>query len=267
MFRLCDVSLRDGLQSLKKIYTFNEKKKLLHKVLLNNPTSIEIGSIVSPRILPQMKDSIKLYKYAESEFVKSKFVFNGYYYMLVPNEKGINTALKNNIFNFSLITSVSESFQKKNTNTTINETKSFIEKVYFQKNLEKKINKLKIYISCINYCPLEGLIDTSKIIDEINYYSKYKNTTICLSDTCGNLCYKDFISIMKNINDTSNISLHLHYNKKNISNVEKIIKYAYQNNICEYDVSCIDAGGCSVTMGNNNLNGNLNYEIMKKLNI
>ena len=61
-------------------------------------------------------------------------------------------------------------FQKKNTNTTINETKSFIENVYIQKNIKKKINKLKIYISCIDYCPLEGLIDTSKIIDEINYY-------------------------------------------------------------------------------------------------
>lgn len=267
MFRLFDVSLRDGLQSLKKIYTFNEKKKLLHKVLLKNPSAIEIGSVVSPNILPQMKDSIKLYKYAEGEFVKSKFDFNGNYYMLVPNEKGINTALKNNIFNFSLITSVSESFQKKNTNTTINETKAFIEKVYSKKNLEKKINKLKIYISCINYCPLEGVINTSKIIDEINYYSQYENTTICLSDTCGNLCFKDFVSIMKNIKDTSNISLHLHYNKKNISNVEKVLRYAYQNNIREYDVSYIDAGGCSVTMGNNNLNENINYEIIKNINI
>ena len=50
MFRLFDVSLRYGLQS------FNEKKKILHKILLNNPTAIEIGSVVSPNILPpQMK--------------------------------------------------------------------------------------------------------------------------------------------------------------------------------------------------------------------
>lgn len=61
MFRLFDVSLRYGLQS------FNEKKKILHKILLNNPTAIEIGSVVSPNILP-------------------------------PNEKGINIALKKYYF-------------------------------------------------------------------------------------------------------------------------------------------------------------------------
>ena len=43
-FKLFDVTLRDGLQSVKKIYTLNEKKHIFHNILNKyNPKSIEIG--------------------------------------------------------------------------------------------------------------------------------------------------------------------------------------------------------------------------------
>ena len=58
-----DVSLRDGLQSQNRIYTLNEKKDLLHKIIdIYKPQSIEIGSLVSSKVLPQMDKSIELYK-------------------------------------------------------------------------------------------------------------------------------------------------------------------------------------------------------------
>ena len=60
--KLFDVSLRDGIQPIKKIYTLDEKKDLLHKIIEKyNPSSIEIGSIVNPKIVPQMANSIELH--------------------------------------------------------------------------------------------------------------------------------------------------------------------------------------------------------------
>ena len=41
-----DVSLRDGLQSLKRIYSLNEKKELFHKIISKHkPQSIEVDQL------------------------------------------------------------------------------------------------------------------------------------------------------------------------------------------------------------------------------
>ena len=62
-----DVTLRDGLQSLsieeQEKYTLKEKINLYHRISFNyNPKNIEIGSIVSQKVLPIFKDSINLFK-------------------------------------------------------------------------------------------------------------------------------------------------------------------------------------------------------------
>ena len=55
--RLFDVTLRDGLQSIPKIYSLAEKMDLGLDIVANkNPKAIEIGSVVSHKIVPQMKN-------------------------------------------------------------------------------------------------------------------------------------------------------------------------------------------------------------------
>jgi len=261
MLRLFDVSLRDGLQSVKRIYSLREKIDILNKIIQYNPRSIEIGSIVSKKRVPQMANSIELLYYAQNNI---KYI--GDYYILVPNEKSLNIGLKNNVINFSLINSVSELFQNNNINASIKETKQFIEKVYQKKEKERKINKIKIYLSCINFCPISGIIENDKIIEEIMYYSKYDNINLCLSDTCGNLKFEDFKYIIDNINfNMNNISLHLHISNENRNNIKNIISYAYKKNIIEYDVSCVKTGGCHMTLEDNKLNANLNYSELYKI--
>jgi len=257
MLKLFDVSLRDGLQSVSKIYTLREKIQLLNNIILKKPKSIEIGSIVSKKKVPQMENSIELFNYASNNIK-----YNGDYFILVPNEKSLNIGLKNNIINFSLINSVSEPFQNKNIKSSINETKVFIDKVYRKKEKERKINKLKIYLSCINYCPIIGRINNDKIIEEIMYYSKYEKINLCLSDTCGSLKFKDFKYILDNISsyNKDNLSLHLHISQDNEADIKNILKYAYLNNVIEYDVSCVESGGCHMTISEDKLNSNLQYK-------
>ena len=49
---LFDVTLRDGLQSINNCYNLNHKKQILDSIIeQKNPQFIEIGSIVSPKIL------------------------------------------------------------------------------------------------------------------------------------------------------------------------------------------------------------------------
>jgi hydroxymethylglutaryl-CoA lyase len=264
--KLFDVSLRDGLQSLKKIYTLAEKKDLLHKIINKyNPHSIEVGSIVSSKVLPQMHNSIDLFKHANKQGIPNL-------YMLTPNLKSVCTGLDYGVKNFSLITSVSDDFQTKNINKSLEETKKELSKICSLLD-DNNVENIKLYISCINECPISGKKDIQYIVDEIDYYiENYKNLSeICLSDTCGTLSFYDFRNLINLIitrHDFSlldKVSLHMHKNI-NIEVIKSIIGYAKLVGINRFDVSCLEnAGGCSVTMENSKLNNNLHYDDYKKL--
>ena len=111
---LFDVSLRDDLQGCKpNSITLQEKKDIFHNIMFNyNPNSIEIGSIVNPKIMPSMADSVDLYKYA-SDFIKNVSKKNTDLYIVTPTKNSFFIGLSHNIQNYSFLTSVSESFQKK----------------------------------------------------------------------------------------------------------------------------------------------------------
>ena len=111
MLKLFDVTLRDGLQSVSKIYNLTEKKEILRNIILKRPQAIEIGSLVSSKILPQMNNSLELYQ--EGKEYNAILGNSIDVYLLIPNLKGLELASMNNIHNFSFITSVSDSFQKK----------------------------------------------------------------------------------------------------------------------------------------------------------
>jgi isopropylmalate/homocitrate/citramalate synthase len=273
-----DVTLRDGLQCLKlyknNIENFNlEKKITLYDFILENykPQNIEIGSVVSEKIFPIFKDTEQLFNYAETY----KYINN---YVLVPNENKLLSALNYGVKNFSFITSVSNSFQIKNTRTNLQESYNSLKNMtsILEEYSKLKMNcenrhiyepykhNIKIYVSCINECPIEGIIDTSVIVDILYKLSELKPNKICLSDTCGTLKINVFREIINGIKNRglncSLFSLHLHIKPENEGNAEEIIHYALDNNINEFDVSLIKFGGCSVTMEKNKLLPNMTYE-------
>jgi hydroxymethylglutaryl-CoA lyase len=274
---LFDVSLRDGIQGMtecsKQAMTTNNKIDIFHNILFNySPKKIEIGSIVNPKILPIMSDSLKIHKYAE-DFIKNKNVCNPEIYIVVPNKKAFDIGFENGIKNFSFLTSVSNSFQKKNVNKTIHETITDLRKIYEKISSESHEDecKTKLYISCINDCPFEGKIDNDIVLHEIlNYHVNFPLVNeYCLSDTCGSLKFEDFKYIINACIffgiPPSKISLHLHINKQNISEVEQIIFHSLDNNIIRFDVSILETGGCSVTLPSSQFLPNLSYELFNNI--
>lgn len=274
-----DVTLRDGIQSLNldknNLEKFNLEKKLkIYDDIFENyePKNIEIGSFVSDKILPIFKDTKQLFDYVESY----KNINN---YILIPNEDKLITALSYGVNNFSFITSVSNSFQKKNTKMNLEESYHSIRNMlvildeYSNLKLEKQNRyiyedyvdfNVKVYVSCINECPIEGKIETSIIIENLYKLTEMKPNKICLSDTCGTLTIKDFREIIDGIKNkgvnSSIFSLHLHINPNREKEAEEIVHYALDNKINEFDVSLLNFGGCSVTMDKKNLLPNMSYD-------
>lgn len=258
--QIFDVTLRDGLQTIPNdsvhLWSIKEKKDLYYHIKFNyNPLSIEIGSLVNPKILPIFENSLELFRSIENDIHYTPNYYTGIEktYMLVPNMNMLYLALKNDITNLSFLTSVSDLFQKKNTNMSLAKTKKeLMSMTSMLDDLDKLDNpvekKIKLYISCINKCPIMGPIDNDFIIHEILYYQQNQRINeICLSDTCGTLKFEDFEYII----DTclhfgllaSRISLHLHCSDETYDNTKQIIQYAFSKKINKFDVSMMEGGG------------------------
>jgi isopropylmalate/homocitrate/citramalate synthase len=266
-----DVSMRDGLQSIPDLYTLKQKKIMLNKIINTYyPESLEIGSLVSHKILPQMKDSYELYKYATKYYIHKNNVYIPKFYLLVPpTEHYLEMAKNLNIKNISIMSSVSNKFQEKNVRLTLHETKNnIIKALNTYKTLENKnqFDNVKVYLSCITQCPISGKIDNDLIVNELyNYLQIDTINEVCISDTCGKMNYNDFIHIIDYLSidmksNLSKVSLHLHCNDKlNYDTINNIINYAIKHKIYKFDVSTINAGGCTITLNNNDLHNNLTY--------
>jgi isopropylmalate/homocitrate/citramalate synthase len=272
-----DVTLRDGLQALTKEegqYYNTVQKIILHlKIQLKyNPINVEIGSIVSEKVLPIFKDTIELfdiinkneiYKNSFDKSCKSKNM-----YIVVPNQNKLFNVINNKSMNhFSFITSVSNSFQIKNTKMSLLDSDKDIMTMLQELDDNKNRNVspfVKVYISCINECPIEGKIDNDFIVNRILNLNKMNIDNICLSDTCGTLNDEDFEYIVDTCNfvgmSMKKISLHLHVKNGRESEVEKIFHKALDRKIINFDVSALDSGGCSVTMDKAKLSPNMNYD-------
>jgi isopropylmalate/homocitrate/citramalate synthase len=277
-----DVTLRDGLQAVTKDketeFNSNTKLKIYHNIMFNyKPLNIEVGSIVSEKVLPIFKDSIEIFNFINN--FKKQCLKNGdpceehNKYLLIPNNKYLKKIINDsNANHFSFITSVSNSFQMKNTKMTLEQSDKDIETMLYEldNNSNRKVSPVvKLYVSCINSCPIEGKIDSDVIINRILKFNNMKIDNICLSDTCGTLLLEDFEYIIDTCKHFGlvpihKLSLHLHVKTGRENDVESIIHSALDRNIIDFDVSSLDSGGCSVTMDKHNIAQNLSYELYYK---
>ena len=270
-----DVTLRDGLQGLSREKQLTmmpiDKINLYFKIKEKyQPKNMEIGSIVSSKVLPIFKNSDSFYNYIEHcQLEPDEPKINNF--ILIPNETRFNNI--NNFIGlscFSFITSVSESFQMKNTKMTLDTTFQQLNNMMRILDDKQEKSTVKLYVSCINECPIEGKIDNNIIIEKILKYQELKPDILCLSDTCGTLTADDLNYIILNLkrdeikNDYSNISLHLHVKPGREHEVEQIIHTALDFGITSFDVSALETGGCSVTMKESDLAPNLSYELYYK---
>lgn len=225
---------------------------------------MEIGSIVSPKVLPIFKDSHTVFNYLEYSRDKNN-VTN--HFILVPNEDQFNNIeIFKDLKHFCFITSVSESFQRKNTKMSLDKTFYHLNNMMYRLDDNRKKSFVKIYVSCINECPIEGKIDNVQIVNKLQEYKKLKADMLCLSDTCGTLNEEDLEYILENISsDNDNkLALHLHVKPGRENEVEKLIWKALEYGITDFDVSALDSGGCSVTMDKGKLSPNLSYDLYYK---
>lgn len=263
--KLFDVSLRDGLQGLSAVeqrnLKFYHKKNIYNEIVREyKPDSVEVGSFVSPIVLPVFSDTKELLEYANKSNPSIP------HYVVVPNNDYLIKALASGSTSFSFLTSASNSFQLKNTKMTLYDNMVNLNRMMTTLALTGNTYNTRIYLSCVNECPIEGKISNASVIGELFALSTLQPNKVCISDTCGTLSCDDFVEIIEGIKkvgiNTSILSLHLHIKPKRTIEVERIVHKALDYGIDEFDVSVLETGGCSVTMEQKKLTPNLSYKLM-----
>jgi hydroxymethylglutaryl-CoA lyase len=175
---IIEVGPRDGLQSEGKVLSVDVRKEFIHKINKTGIKNIEIGSFVNEKIIPEMKDSIKLSK----SLNKPK---DSCYSVLVPNEKKYLEGVvgNKNVDEIVLFVSASDTYNKFNINTNLDDAFKRMEDIV----IHAKIDGLKTRgsISCALGCPYEGDVKISRVIDIIERYQRLGVDMIDLSDTTG----------------------------------------------------------------------------------
>lgn len=258
--QLINIMSSDDIIELKsrEAYTLQEMEDIYHKIYFNyRPKSIEICYDTDIDNTKNFLNYIKSYQ-------KTIGYINFPNYILIPNKEKLFQFINSHDINyFSFVTSVSNSFQKKYTKKTISENENEILLMInmLDINTFRMMDaKIKLYVNCINYCPIEGKIDNDFIVNKLLNLNKINVNNICLTDTCGKLTRDDFEYIVDRCNffglPYSKFSLHLHVNVDREKEVEKIIYMALDRKIIEFDVSMIDSFGSSLSI--------LSYELYYK---
>ncbi len=239
------------MQGIRQFIHTEKKISYINKLLKVGYYALDFGSFVSPEIIPQMADTARVLDGLDLSSTKSKLI------AIIANERGAKDACAfPQIDSLGCPFSVSETFQKRNANSTIAES---VERVKRIKQLTDHHNKeLIIYIS-MAFGNTYGDDYSPQIVEQwVEKLSVLDVKTFMLSDTVGVAepkIIQYLFSTLIPVFPKFEIGVHLHtapYNWK-----EKI-ETAYDNGCRRFDSVIKGYGGCP--MAKDDLIGNMPTE-------
>lgn len=145
--RIVEVGARDGLQNEAQAVATDIKISFIDMLTDAGLQTIEAGAFVSPKWVPQMADTDKVFGNIRKKDSVS-------YPVLVPNEKGMEAAIAARVGEIAVFAAASESFSRKNINCSIDESLARFVPVM---DMARAHNvRVRGYVSCVLGCPYEG---------------------------------------------------------------------------------------------------------------
>ena len=244
---------RDAMQGLHDFIPTEIKVKYINSLINCGFDTIDFGSFVSPQAIPQLKDTAEVLQKLELKNSTKLLA-------IIANERGAVDACKFEEINYlGFPFSVSESFQQRNTNSSIAESLKRVEAI---RELAVKSNKEMVLYLSMGFGNPYGDEWNSDIV--INWcellYSKFDIKIQALSDTIGiatpasiDYLFKALIPSLPHVE----FGAHLHTTPENAIS---IVESAYNAGCRRFDGAIKGFGGCP--MASNELTGNMPTEIM-----
>ena len=244
---------RDAMQGLHDFIPTEKKVLYINKLLKAGFDTLDFGSFVSHKAIPQMRDTEQVLEQLDLNGVDTKLL------AIIANTRGAENAVnlkKISYLGFPL--SLSETFQQKNTNKSIKE--AFNEVSDIQKICLKHNKKLVTYISMGFGNPYDDPYDMNYVTEFVEKLRTMGINIISLADTIGvsnpqniHYLFSSLIDKFPNIE----FGAHLHSNPNTA--IEKIAA-AYKAGCRRFDGAIKGFGGCP--MADDELVGNIATENM-----
>ena len=244
---------RDAMQGWKNFIPTEKKIEYINSLLKVGFDSIDFGSFVSAKAIPQMADTKEVIRKLDVGTSNTKLL------AIVANLRGAEEAsVFDQITYLGFPFSVSETFQQRNTNSSIEESLKRVEEI--QNLCINKDKKLVIYISMAFGNPYNDLYDEDIVFNWVEKLVELDIEIISLADTVGVATPEqvyDMTSYLIESLPSTELGVHLHSTSENWhQKLEAAVKAGSKR----FDGALKGIGGCP--MADDDLVGNMNTEWM-----
>lgn len=244
---------RDAMQGLHDFIPTQTKADYINKLLEVGYDTIDFGSFVSPKAIPQMKDTARVLSKLNLDTTSSKLL------AIVANLRGATDALEfEEIDYLGYPFSISETFQRRNTNATIEESLQRVSEI--QAKCLRKSKSLVIYISMGFGNPYGDPWNVDICQMWVDKLSAMGIKIMALSDTIG-VATPDSIAYLFNnlIPPYPDVEFGAHLHTRH-DNWKPKVHAAFENGCRRFDGAIKGYGGCP--MAKDDLTGNMPTEYL-----
>ena len=242
---------RDAMQGMHTFIETEKKAAYINSLLQCGFDTIDFGSFVSPKAIPQLRDTAEVLSKLELDQTKSKLL------AIIANVRGAEDAVNFDEISFlGYPFSISETFQKRNTNASIAESLGRVEEI--QRLCISKKKKLVVYISMAFGNPYGDEWSADIAISWTKRLAEMGIEIIALADTTGvsnpeniNYLFSNIIPAFPQIT----IGAHLHTTP---DTWKEKMEAAYAAGCRRFDHAVKGFGGCP--MAADQLTGNMPTE-------
>jgi hydroxymethylglutaryl-CoA lyase len=242
---------RDAMQGWKNFIPTQKKIKYINSLLKVGFDTIDFGSFVSSKAIPQMADTKEVIGNLDLGIGDTNLL------AIVANLRGAEEAsVFDQITYLGFPFSVSETFQQRNTNSSIEESLKRVDEI--QNLCINKKKKLVIYISMAFGNPYDDLYDADIVFNWVEKLVELDIDIISLADTVGLASPEqvyDMTSYLVESLPSTAVGVHLH---STFENWQEKLDAAVKAGCKRFDGALKGIGGCP--MANDELVGNMNTE-------
>ncbi|OXM47713.1 hydroxymethylglutaryl-CoA lyase [Amycolatopsis alba] len=196
-----EVGPRDGLQNEKAIVPVEVKLEFLDRLADSGLTTLEATSFVSPKWVPQLADAEQLLTGLDQrEGVR--------YPVLVPNERGLDRALEAGVSQIAIFASATETFAKKNLNSTVDDQFAMFEPVVTRARAEGL--DVRGYVSMCFGDPWEGAVPATQVAGVGKRLLDLGCSQLSLGDTIGVATAGQVEALIGQFPDVGTLAVHFH---------------------------------------------------------
>jgi len=244
---------RDAMQGIPDFIDTAIKAAYINQLLEVGFHTLDFGSFVSPKAIPQMRDTAEVLEMLDLHKAKSKLL------AIVANVRGAEDALHFQEIDFlGFPLSVSETFQQRNTNASIAEALKTVE--VLQNLCEAKGKKQVVYLSMGFGNPYGDPYSPELVAEFVEKLAQLNIETVSLSDTVG-VATPELITKLFEVQTQAfpqiTFGAHLHSRPDSI---EEKVMAALKGGCHRFDGALKGYGGCP--MAKDDLVGNMATEVM-----